>query len=107
MKSFLSIGLILFTHSCVMFEKDEKLLAEHQKSNGEKIKIYFVALGATTSDVIQVRSENYNDPIWVSDKYNFLESTKLVGDTLLQLVLSDTGYHSYNNKRDTIIVNVK
>jgi len=40
-----------------MFEKDEKLLKEHVKSNGEKIGIYYVGLGATTNDVIQVRKE--------------------------------------------------
>jgi hypothetical protein len=48
---------ILFSQGCTMFETDETLLAQHKKSNGEIIKIYYVALGATTNDVIQVRKE--------------------------------------------------
>lgn len=107
MKSIIAVIIILFSQSCTLFEKDEKVLAEHQKSNGEKIKIYYVGLGATTSDVIQVRKSNQDKPIWVNDKYNYIASSKLLNDTSLQLVLSDTGYHNYNNKLDTIIVNVK
>ena len=107
MKSIIAVIIVLFSQGCTMFEKDEKLLAEHQKSDGEKIKIYYVGLGATTSDVIQVRKSNQDKPLWVSEKYNYLESSKLITDTSLRLVLTDTGYHNYNNKLDTIIVNVK
>ncbi len=90
-----------------MFEKDEKILAEHQNSAGEKIKVYYVGLGATTSDVMQVRKSSQEKPLWVSDKYNYLQSSKLVTDSSLQLVLTDTGYHNYNNKLDTVIINIK
>ena len=107
MKLIIILTVVLFSQGCTLFEKDEKLLAEHQKSNGEKIKIYYVGLGATTSDVIQVRKSNQDKPIWVNDKYNYIESSKLINDSSLQLVLSDTGYHNNNNKLDTIIVNVK
>jgi hypothetical protein len=82
-------------------------LAEHKKSNGEKIKVYYVGLGATTSDVMQVRKSNQDKPLWVSDKYNYLNSSVLINDTSLQLVLSDTGYHNYNNKIDTVFVSIK
>ena len=92
---------------CALFEKDKILLAEHQKSNGEKIKIYYVSLGATTNDVIQVRKSNKKIPLWVNEKYNYLENSKLLNDSSLQLILSDTGFHNHNNKLDTIIVNVK
>ncbi|MBE2230460.1 MAG: hypothetical protein IAE96_07460 [Chitinophagaceae bacterium] len=107
MKSIIAVFIILFSQGCTMFEKDETLLAEHKKSNGEKIKIYYVGLGATTSDVIQVRKANQDKPLWVNDKYNYMESSKLINDTSLQIVLSDTGYHNYGNKLDTIIINVK
>lgn len=90
-----------------MFEKDERLLAEYQKSDGEKIKIYYVGLGATTNDVIQIRKSSQSSPLWVSEKYNYMESSKLINDTSLQIVLSDTGYHNHNNKLDTIFINVK
>jgi hypothetical protein len=107
MKSFVTIFIILFSQGCTMFEKDETLLAEHKKSNGEKIKIYYVGLGATTSDVIQVRKANQDKPLWVNDKYNYMASSMLINDSSLQIVLSDTGYHNNNNKLDTIIINVK
>jgi len=107
MKSFKLILLAPFFVSCHIFEKNERLLVDHTKNNGEKIEIYYVELGATTNDVIQVRKENQEKPIWVSEKYNYIKSSKLIDDTLLQLVLSDTGYHNYNNKLDTLNINVK
>ena len=61
---------MLFIHGCTIFEKEEILLAEHTKMNGEKIKIYYVGLGATTNDVIQIRKNDTNDLLWVNDKYN-------------------------------------
>jgi len=88
MKSIIAAIMILFSHGCTIFEKDETLLAEHKKSNGEKIKIYYVGLGATTNDVIQVRKSNQEKPLWVNDKYNYLKSSKLMDDNSLQIVLT-------------------
>jgi hypothetical protein len=107
MKTSIMLIIGLFIQGCTLFEKDEKLLTEHKKNNGEKIGVYYVGLGATTNDVIQVRKSNQNKPIMVFEKYNYLKSSKLVDDTTLLLILSDTGYHNYNNKLDTIIVHVK
>lgn len=107
MKLIIAVLVIVFSQGCTMFEKDETLLAEHTKSNGEKIKIYYVGLGATTSDVIQVRKANQDKPLWVNDEYNYMKSSMLINDSSLQIVLSDTGYHNNNNKLDTIIINVK
>ena len=106
-KLFTIFAVITSMCSCTLFEKDEKLLVEHQQSTGGKIMVYYVSSGATTNDVIQVRKPNQDKPLWVSDKYNYLENSKLINDTSLQLVLSDTGYQNYNNKRDTIFVNIK
>jgi hypothetical protein len=107
MKSIMAAFIMLLSQGCTMFEKDETLLAEHKKSNGERIKIYYVGLGATTNDVLQVRKENQNKLLWANDKYNYMISSKLINDTILEIVLSDTGYHNYNNKPDTIILNVR
>ncbi|MCB0716007.1 MAG: hypothetical protein R2796_04950 [Chitinophagaceae bacterium] len=93
--------------SCTLFPKEETLLAKCKKSNGEVIKIYFVSLGATTNDVIQVRRANESTPIKVFENYNYLTSAKLLNDTSLQLILTDTAYHDSNRKSDTVIVNVK
>lgn len=107
MKSIIILFVVLLFQACNMFEKDEKILAEHENSSGETIKVCYVGLGATTNDVIQVKKSNQQKPLWVSEKYNYLQSSKLITDTSLQLVLSDTGYHNHNNKLDTIIINVK
>lgn len=99
--------LFLFIIGCTLFEKEERLLSEHIKSNGEKILISYIGLGATTNDVIQIRKSNQQTPIHVFDKYNYLKTSHLLNDSILELVFSDTGYHNYNNKLDTILVNVK
>ncbi|HMH33657.1 MAG TPA: hypothetical protein VK543_11535 [Puia sp.] len=85
-------------------------MEEHKMINGEIIRIYYVGLGATTKDVIQVRkiASNQKDKLLkVFEKYNYLLSSRILNDTSLQLLLSDTGYHNYNNKVDTILVNIK
>ena len=107
MKLLICLLTISIIQDCNLFTKDEKLLAEHKKSNGEKVGIYYVGLGATTRDVIQVRKSNDDKPIKIFEKYNCLTSSRLINDTSLQLVLTDTGYHNHNNRLDTILVNVK
>jgi hypothetical protein len=105
MKPSIIISLVMLLQSCTLFEKDEKLLKEHVKNNGEKIRIYYVGLGATTNDVIQVRKEHQEKPLKVFEKYNALVSSQLIDDTILQVVLNDTGY--FKNTADTFSVNIK
>ncbi len=108
MKMILKIfAVALFIQSCTIFDKDETLLSEHKLANGDKVNVYFVGLGATTNDVIQVRKSGSDTPIWISEKYNFLKASELVGDTAVRLVLGDTGYYDYPRKFDTITVNIK
>lgn len=104
---FKALLFILIVQGCSFFPKEERLLSKNKKSNGEVIKVYYVSLGATTNDVIQIKKANQNKPLKVFEKYNFLKSAQLLNDTSLQLILGDTGYHNFNNKFDTIIVNVK
>jgi len=106
MRLLVVLIVILSFNSCTFFEKEETLLEEHSKANGEKIRIYYVGLGATTRDVIQVRKNNEDQPLWVSDKYNCLNSSKLLNDSSLQIVLNDTGY-LHINKPDTLIIDIK
>jgi len=107
MKAYILLTIFFVRTGCTMFNKNESLLAEHQKSTGEKIKIYYVSLGATTNDVIQVRKSNKDSSLWALDKYNYLKSSKLIGDSILEMVLSDTGFNNRNNKFDTVLVKVK
>ncbi|WP_147313953.1 hypothetical protein [Deminuibacter soli] len=106
----MNITVILTTliiQSCSLFEKDERLLTEHTTSNGQKIEIYYVGLGATTNDVIQVRKSGLKKPVWISDKYNCLKASDLINDISLRLVLTDTGFNNYTNKADTLLVDVR
>ncbi len=105
--SLLIFMYVIASQSCKLFPKEERLLSKTTKSNGEAIEVYYVSLGATTNDVIQVRKANQNKPLKVFEKFNFLKSIQLLNDTSLQLILSDTGYHNFNNKFDTIVINVK
>lgn len=95
--------------SCTLFEKRERLLFECKTSNGERVGIYYVELGATTDDVIQIRrsaSKDHVEVIKVFDNYNFLESSKLLSDSVLEVVVSDTGYHQITTK-DTLLIKIK
>lgn len=94
--------LFLLAQGCTIFEKDEKMMAEHTRLNGEKVGIYRVGLGATTNDVFQVRKGMQEKPVWVSERYNYLRSSHLYHDTILQFLLSDTGYGQIN-KIDTVL----
>lgn len=108
MRLFLYLLIIMsIFQACTLFPKSEQLLSEHQRADGSKIRIYYVGLGATTKDVIQVRKSGQDLPIWVTDNYNCLNKAELLGDTLLRLVLSDTMYNNMKYKIDTIIINVK
>jgi hypothetical protein len=99
----LAITLIV---GCTVFEKEETPLAEHLQANGEKIGIYFVAVGATAQDNIQVRKLRGNKIIATFEKYNYLKRSYLVNDSTLHLIMSDTGYHKIN-QFDTLIVKLR
>lgn len=101
------IIILLCLVGCNFFPKEEMLLSKHQKTNGEELGVYLISLGATTSDVIQVRKTKHNKLLWVSENYNCLKNSVLLSDTILQLALTDTGFNNYSNNIDTIYVPVK
>ena len=107
MKKITALVIIILTiQGCNLSTKDEKVLAEHNQSNGNKLVVYSVSVGATANDNIQVRQENQNLPIWVSEKYDTLLNSKLVNDTSLELVL---GIKKQNNQIfniDTLHLNI-
>ncbi|HXB07678.1 MAG TPA: hypothetical protein VNW04_11190, partial [Puia sp.] len=103
-----SIFIVLLYASCSIFEKNERQLAQFYAGNGDKIEIYFVTLGATTNDVIQVRrikAGRKSEILKAFEKYNFLESSRMLNDSMLQLIVCDTGYSK--TKSDTIILSIK
>ena len=92
---------------CSIFPKQEKLLVKHKRANGDEIGIYQVSMGATTNDAIQVRKTNQDKILWASESYTCLKHSILISDSVLQLTLTDTGYHNYDNPVDTIRVILK
>ena len=68
MKLIIPIATLMLSVGCTLFEKDERLLAEHKKTDGNTIMIYYVTTGATTNDVIQIRKNNYDKALWVNEK---------------------------------------
>jgi len=89
------------------FEKDEKLLATHKIGQASEVRIYYLGLGATTNEVIQVRKEVNRsvEVIKTFENYNHLIGSRMINDSLLQVVIDNTGY--LPTKGDTMFVNVK
>ena len=106
MKLIVLVLVNIFIVQCTVFKKEETLLAEYICSNGDRIRIYFVAVGATAQDNIQVRKLPNNKIIAAFEKYNYLKTSNLINDSLLQVVLSDTGYNK-TNKLVTLTVRLK
>jgi|SRR6185437_545330 len=89
--------LLLF--SCNLYENNDRLLSSYTTSKGDKISIYFVDMGATTKEVIQVRSSKdlRNNGVIANFPKNYLQESKLINDTVLYVVLTDSG----SIKKDT------
>jgi hypothetical protein len=95
---------IFLIYSCNLYEKEERLLVSYAISNEKKVNIYYIDMGATTKEVIQIRLSkiNKNDSVIMNIEKNYLQSSKLLNDTTLLVVLKDTG----SIKLDTSIVKI-
>ena len=113
MKRFIIIVVIIVMSFCIwkmasfkMFDVEDISLSKIPvKGQGFSIGVNYVSTGATTEDVIQVRKLYNNGKVEVVkniNEYNNFMSSTLVGDSLLRLVLSDTGY--YKRGPDTIMI---
>lgn len=88
----LNIVLILIVTSCSFFPKEEVLLSKCSISKDLEIRAYYVALGATTNEVVQLRkaSSNGEEIIEVFENYN--EATIISAtDTSCLIILNYTG----------------
>jgi hypothetical protein len=114
MKSKLYLTTVLITLSAC-FSPSVKILEVEKKELADVVvpkgnyKILYVAGNATTQNVIQVVSiSNDNSQVVLKnyERYNALDSYKLLGDTILQLVVRDT--ISYlGNKPDTFLLKLE
>jgi hypothetical protein len=91
--------------ACNFFPKDETLIASHKTSNGQRINIYFVALGATTEDVIQIRKAN-PDRLLKAYEHNYLIESKIINSSTLRIILSDTAVNGMSSRIDTFLLNI-
>lgn len=91
-----------------LFPVERINLSKHTvKDKSFSIDVSYVSAGATTDDVIQVRKiyEDGRAEILQNMKdYNNFIRASLIGDSLLRLVVSDTGY--YERSPDTIVVKI-
>ena|SRR5689334_13686822 len=94
---------------CKLFERDERVLTKHILPDGSFINISYVGTGATTNDVIQIltRTTPNNYRVLKSYDHNFLEKSELINDSMLRVIMTDTGFHNYKRAFDTVIVNIK
>jgi hypothetical protein len=95
--------------SCNMFEKQEQQLLTVKNKNGKTVTFYFVGLGATTDDVIQVRKvdKDNKETLLKAYEHNFLNSAKFVTRDSLVIVLSDTSIYGPSKTLDTIGIVVR
>jgi hypothetical protein len=105
-KTFILAIALLFLASCSDF-KDEKLLASHKLQRGGGIGIYYVGVGATAKDNIQVRKGGSNTLFWFTERYDTLLSSRLLNDSTLELVLSTKGVYNKPTKSDTMRIDIK
>lgn len=102
-KYVIYVNLLFFT-SCNIFDKKEVLLDRHEINNEYSISAYYVGVGATTNDVVQIRKEKIDGSvsiIKVFENYNYVNFINVNKDTL-KVILNDTSGW-ITNKADTII----
>ncbi len=82
-----------FLTSC-FFMRDERTLITKSLSNGERIEVYYVGYGATTSDVIWIAKINNNKRNIVGKIKDFDFTFKInlnqINDSIIRLRFTDT-----------------
>jgi hypothetical protein len=96
----------LFIWGCTLFPKEEKLLKEYS-TDGKFFKAYYVGLGATTNDVIQIREVTGSGQklIKAIEGYNHVMDMHLKDQRTLLVILSDTSH--FSNKPDTLKIDLE
>jgi len=112
-KQAIKAGIILSTITIILFGCDlttvsERLILTKKSSMGQVLKFYYVEVGATANDVIQLRKvTDYNNEVVIkSYKYNFLKEVKFTSKDSLFFVLADTTSFGTSKKLDTIKIKI-
>jgi hypothetical protein len=101
---FLSLYVAILS-ACSPFPKEEKLLKTYTLEN-RLFEAYYVGLGATTNDVIQVKEvvDQQRKLIKAFEGYNHVLDLRLEDPKTLIIVLSDTSH--FFNKPDTLRIDL-
>ena len=97
--------LSILLSRCTLFSKEEQLIKTCSKG-GQTFEAYYVGLGATTNDVIQIKEVvgNGRKVIKAIEGYNQVLDMRLTDPKTLILILSDTSYLA--NKPDTLKIDL-
>ncbi len=98
--------LLTLLSSC-KFLNHQKLIKEVNSNNGSSITIYVVKGSATTNDAIILKRKENNEERRIDffERYDLVDSSKLINDSTLFLVLRNSG-SSAKTPSDTFYVNI-
>lgn len=98
------IGGIVFLNNFTIFSSEENLLDSCKTKEGYSIEAYYVATGATTNDVVQIRRKDEKGYTLLKafENYNKAEIS-LINDTTAKVILRFTS----EGRPDTVLVNIR
>lgn len=105
--AFILIIGIYFVTGFSIFKPIQKTMGSITDKKGNEIEVEFDSYGATTNDVVNVYIKKSKTKIKIGmfENYNYLNEIGIQNDTLLKVVLNDTGY--WKNKPDTFFIKLK
>lgn len=105
-RTLLPVLYLLILSACTLFPKEEKLLKTYTSGN-RSFEAYYVGLGATTNDVIQVKEVLGGERKLIKsiEGYNHVLDLRLQDSKTLTIILSDTSY--FSNKPDTLRIDLE
>ena len=109
--SFVVLAISLLNCTNVLNVKHKELSVIEVPGQSYKLQIVNIPSNATIQSSIQVRKllDDKEDEEILQDyeRYNYLESYKLLGDTALMIVVKDTISYLGRKQLDTMIVKLK
>ena len=105
---FVVLDLSLLSCTNILTVKEKELSVIEVPGQSYKLRIVHIPSNATIQSSIQVRKllDNRKDEEILQDyeRYNHLESYKLLADTALMIIVKDTISYLGRNRLDTMIV---
>jgi len=101
--------LIVILFSCDLKTKNERLISTERNSVGVVVKFYYVEVGATANDVIQLRrvTKDGHEVLIKAYEHNLIKDVKFTSKDSLNFVLTDTTSFGLSKKSDTIKIKVE